>query len=283
MIPQITGSVPGWHIQNYPMKAGALVTAAATVGLLFFAAHCPAALYYGTGSTSPNNTVSGGSLQITESGYNNNNINLTFTRGDTYFSDVLVFYFDSIPGEGFSGTSQFIDRANTDTRMISGVGQFGSSTVNFANGFGADYALVLEVGTPLHGLYRLSNAGDGSMTLIRSVTLDAQQSSSQINTSFTWNDLGIGAGASRGFRFQSTYLTLTGSRYLESFEHIGSGSSGGLGGTIWFSDYNLYGVDPVPEPTTVALVIFGGLVLAGAIINHVRHLAPIFLGRSLSR
>ncbi len=107
------------------------------------------------------------------------------------------------------------------------------------------------------------------MELVRSVALDGQPGSSQFNTSFSWSDLGITSTDSRGFRFQSTYITMSGSRYLESFENLTPNSQRGFG-TVWFSDYNLYGVDPVPEPTNIALAIFGGLAVTGGLAARAR-------------
>jgi len=227
------------------------------------------AIYYGSGSPS-SGAVSGGSLTFTESGFNNNNVNLSFTRGQDSFNDALVIYFDVTPGTGFTGTSLFADTTSLETRCISGLGTAGRSLANFASGFTADYALVLSVNSFLHSLYKVGQGGDGSMTLVRNLVFTPNNIyDAQFNTSFTWADLGLGSSSARGFRFESTYLMTTGSRYLQTFEHLTPDSKSGFN-SIWFSDYNVYGVDPVPEPTNLALAIFGGLAVTGGIANRTR-------------
>jgi hypothetical protein len=253
------------------MKTFSLAGALITIGLLFSSLSCSAAIYTGNAFIDPSvQVIAGGTLTITESGYNNNNVNLTFARGPGYFNDALVIYFDVTAGSGFRESSLFGDTLNLETRCISGLGTAGRSTVNFASGFTADYALVLGVNSFLHGLYRLGQGGDESMTLVRNLNFNPYgPNDAQFNTSFTWADLGLGSSSTRGFRFQSTYLTTTGSRYLETFEHLTPDSLKGFN-SIWFSDYNLYGVDPVPEPTNLALAVFGGLALTGTIATRFR-------------
>ncbi len=239
---------------------------------LLISTTCSAALYYGNGLPS-GGAIGGGTLTITESAQN---IDLRLDRGGTYFNGVLVIYFDSIPNAGVTGTGLLNDMSNTETRYISGVGTSGRSGVNFASGFGADYALVLGVNTMVSGLYSIANGGDGSMTLVHDVSISPvwdQSSAAYFTTRINWGDLGQGSASEHGFRFQSTYMNTFGLRYLESFEHPTSDSVSGYG-TIGFTDYNLYGVDPVPEPTNMALAIFGGLAISGTAASRIRkHLA----------
>jgi len=253
------------------MKTLFLAGVSTATGLLFSAATGLGAVYDGNAfAVSTPEVIAGGTLTITESGYNNNNVNLVFSRGRGYFNDALVIYFDTVPEAGFSGTSSFADTASMQTRCISGLGTAGRSTVNFASGFTADYALVLGVNTPMSGLYQLNAGGDNSMTLVANLAFTPNGPyDAQFSTTFTWSQIGESSPSARGFRFESTYLTLTGSRYLETFEHLTPDSRSGFN-SIWFSDYNVYGVDPVPEPTNLALGIFGGLALAGGLVNRLR-------------
>lgn len=233
---------------------------------------CSGAIYYGNQYGQQNTgAISGGTLDITESGQN---LTLTLTRGGAAFDDVLVIYFDSIPNAGVTGTGGLNDTQTTATRLISGIGSSGRSGVNFASGLAADFALVLSPTALVSDLYSLANGGDGSMQLVRHVTLNTDNASApSFSTAINWGNLGQGTTSTHGFAFQSTYMHSFGLRYSESFEHPTSGYVSGYN-TITFTDYSVYGVDPVPEPANIALAIFGGLAITGTAAARIRkHLA----------
>jgi hypothetical protein len=75
---------------------------------------------------------------------------------------------------------------------------------------------------------------------------------------FDWIDIGLPNSNTNFFKFETTYITSNGSRTLQSFEGL-TGKDGY--DFVTFTNYDTYGVPPVPENTNVALAVFGGLVL----------------------
>lgn len=219
-----------------------------------------AALYQGTSD----GAVGGGTLELNDNG---TTISAKFTRkpGNS-FDGVMVIYIDSKSG-GFSDTGSFGDRTDTLTKCISGYNGSSRALANFAPGFTADYAIALTANWSPYGgyLYELST---GSHQLLRSVNLDPDDtvnSADPYTFDFKWSDLGLSTPS--GFRFQSTYMSGYGYRYLQSFEHL-SGIAGYS--TVTFTDFNVYGT-PVPEPAHVALAIFGaGFVTVGVVRRAIR-------------
>jgi hypothetical protein len=241
-----------------------------TLGTLCLASRTSAALYEGHAFTSSTpEVIAGGTLNVTDSG---GQIQMDFTRGRGWFNEALVIYIDSIDGSGFAGTGGFGDTASAERACISGVGSGGRSTVNFASGFRPDYALVLGITTRLHGLYQLAEGGNESFTPLRNLSIgpnDGSGGADHFQTSFRWSDIGQTGSGDHGFRFATTYLTTSGSRYLESFEHLSADSMRGFN-TVTFTDFNVYGVEPVPEMTNLALAIFGGLAVGGGLAVRAR-------------
>lgn len=225
-----------------------------------------AAVYYGNGNPTGGGAVANGRLNLTDNG---TTVSGTFYKGSGSFSLNLILYIDSVSG-GFANTSQFSDSADALRTAVSGYYAPASAraTANFANGFMADYAIALGVNGPNKGnLYHLVPGGNGSMEFIKSVNLNPNNNlnASQYTFSFSLADIGLPAGSGNFFRFQSTYDGIAGGAYreLESFESL-TGTRGY--GTITFGNYNTYGVDPVPEVTTGALAIFGGIVLTARFV-----------------
>ncbi len=233
--------------------------------------HCAtAALYYGNNNPVAG-AVSGGSLQLTDNG---TTVSATFTRGSDWFAENLVLFIDSVAG-GFSSTAGFGDMANQITRNISGLSYDGSgrSTATFASGFAADYALVVGYQNPNGGLYQLANGGNESMNKLGNVVLTPgdSQNSSSYTFSFALSDIGLPAGSGNYFKFESSYVNVAGSRSLQSFESLsGTGSAYGNWNPVTFGSYSTYGVDPVPETSNVALIIFGGMAVTGGLYARLR-------------
>jgi hypothetical protein len=227
-----------------------------------------AAIYTYTGNGLPSDgAVSGGSLQLTDNG---TTVSATFYRGPGSFSENLVLFIDSVAG-GFSSTSGFSDTYNPITRNISGVNSDASSRsiAAFASGFTADYAVVVGYNNPNGGLYQLANGGAESMTRIGNVALNPgdSQNSSSYTFSFGLSDIGLPSGSGNYFKIESSYVNVLGSRTLQSFESL-SGAAGY--NPVTFGNYSTYGVDPVPEMSNVALMIFGGMAVAGRLYFHLR-------------
>src|SRR2546426_6636756 len=91
-------------------------------------------------------------------------------------------------------------------------------------------------------------------------------SSGTYTFSFAWSDIGVISGATKTFRFETTYIKTTGQRSLESFESL-SGTTGF--GTVTFGNYDTFPT-PVPETTKPALAIFGGLALGVGVFARLR-------------
>lgn len=226
----------------------------------------PAAVYYGTGGTTGGGAVGTGRLSLTDNG---TTVSGTFYKGSGNFSLNLIIYIDSVTG-GFADTTQFSDSGDALRTAVSGYSARDSAraTAYFAPGFQADYAIALGVNGPNKGnLYHLVAGGNGSMELIRSVNLNPNNNltASSYTFSFSLADIGLPAGSGNYFKFQSGYDGISGGAYreLESFETL-TGDRGY--GTVTFGNYNTYGVDPVPEMSTGALALFGGVFIGARLI-----------------
>src|SRR3954467_13538885 len=115
---------------------GALV---AVSGLALSVAQVQAATYSGNGNTGFGGPLGTGSLTLSDNG---TTVSGTLTRGSGNLNDLVVIYIDP-PSGGFNTASGFNDQDDSHRRAISGVGGFGRSTVNFASGFNADYAIAI--------------------------------------------------------------------------------------------------------------------------------------------
>ena len=210
--------------------------------------------YPGIVSGSPDSyIVSQGTLTL--SGTAGSAINFNFTRGgadSATMGNYLVLFLDTQAG-GYNSTVNFTPNGNDAQRAISGLSSSGTSrsTANFANGFLADYALVIgpNVGAQVYQL------GADSFTQVAS-PINHTMSGTARTYSFSVGRDTLGMGGTDALRFQSTYIAGGGYRYLESFEHM----TGNVGFTLTsFGEFNLFDVQAVPEPTTVALGLFCGL------------------------
>jgi len=218
-------------------------------------------VYQGNGLGAP---VGNGSLQMSNS---TSTINARFSKGAGTFTDNLVIYIDSVPG-GITTTELLSNKANAMEIAISGYNT-SRSVANFAPGFGADYAIVLGIGNAYPWLYRIvENAGAPYIEQVRWLPHSAMDngSFSSYDFAFNWTEIGLTAGATNFFKFESTYIMANGVRNLQSFEGLTGSSS-----AITFTNYDTYGVQPIPENTSAALAIFGGIVISVVVIQRVRH------------
>ncbi len=219
--------------------------------------------YYGNGVAG---TVGLGNLTMSN---NATTVQATFNKGMGSFSYNMVIFIDCAPG-GFTSTSGFSDKASPLETAISGVGATKSSVANFASGFEADYAIALGVDTG-SSLYKLVQDSTGKhLQLVRS-SLNFSPSGLPNNPTFyfqfDWVDLGLPSQKTNYFAFETSYISNDGSRTLESFEGL-TGTQGY--NTITFTNYDTYGVKPIPENTSAALAVFGGIALTAAVGTRVR-------------
>jgi len=191
---------------------------------------------------------------------NTTTVKANFIKGIGSFSDNLVIFIDSAPG-GYTSTSPFSDKGNAMESAISGY-NVSRSVANFAPGFAADYAIVLGINSG-SAVYKLVDDGSGPhLQLVRQGLNFAPPDSPNYPSysfQFDWADIGLPNQATNFFKFETSYISNNAFRRLQSFEGV-TGTEGF--NTISFTNYDTYGVQPVPENTTVALAVFGGVALA---------------------
>jgi hypothetical protein len=212
--------------------------------------------YHGNGSTD-GTVVSKGTLQLSNNLYT---VRANFINGGGSFVENLVVYIDCAPG-GFTSTAPFSENSTALERSVTGNGTPSRSTANFAPGFEADYAIALGVNSG-SAIYKLVNDATGPHLELVTTSLSFGPTDNPNRGSFSfqfdWAYIGLPNRETNFFKFESTYIMSTGFRTLESFEGL-TGTRGF--GSVTFTNYDTYGVPPVPENTNVALIVFGGLVL----------------------
>lgn len=203
-------------------------------------------------------TMSGGSLELTKDA---TMVYGTYTRGASTFENGMVVYLDTKPG-GFSNNSQLRDYGDSFRKSASAAADDGNRcSVNFAPGFGADYAIVMSCELNGGRLYEL--VGNG--TFLPSPENDqvsvgfnpaGNKYSSQFTFSFSWASIGLSSVENPGFSFETLNVTRSGWANVQSLEVI-SGTEG-FGNTITFSSVDSFGVPlVVPEPSVASLLVLG--------------------------
>ena len=200
--------------------------------------------------------IGSASLQFSN---NNYTVYANLIKGIGSFVDNLVIFVDTAPG-GFTTTSAFNDKGLLES-AISGF-SVSRSVATFAPGFEADYAIALGVNSG-SAVYKLVNDASGPhLELVRS-GLNFRYTDSPNHPTysfqFDWADIGLPNRNTNFFKFETTYITSSGSRSLQSFEGL-TGKAGF--DFVTFTNYDTYGVPPVPENTNMALAVFGGIMLA---------------------
>jgi hypothetical protein len=211
----------------------------------------------------------GGAVGNATMAFSNNTttVRANFVKGVGSFSYNLVIFVDCAPG-GFTSTSPFSDNASPLETAVSGYNSQ-KSVANFAPGFAADYAIVLGVNSGSAVFKLVDDASGPHLQLVRSglnfVYADSPNHPSY-SFQFDWADIGLPNQATNFFKFETSYISNNGYRWFESFE----GMTGTQGfDTINFTNYDTYGVQPVPENATPALALFGGGALLVALGTRV--------------
>jgi hypothetical protein len=231
---------------------------------------CKAALYPGNKDTSHGGEVGNGQLTLKDNGVT---VSGTFTRALTApFDGDLVLFIDCVPG-GFTSTASFTDNSTELARAITGLNEFGTkrNIANFVPGFTADYAIAMGINPGIGIIYHLAETPSGpALEWVGSANLFPFDStiSATYAFSFDWTQIGLPAARTNFFKFESTYSSNFGTRSKESFES--ESGSGDWGGTLNFSNYDVYGVNPVPETANAALVMFAGLLILGRSAHWLR-------------
>ena len=217
----------------------------------------------------------GGPLGASTLTMSNNNITVygKIVKGPGNFTDNVVFYIDTVPG-GFADTSGFSDHNNFLETAVSGYGT-SKSTTYFAPGFEADYAIVLSVAHNSSALYKLTNGASGpDLVLLRGTApgslLDSVNNPNDafFTFRFDWTNIALPNRSTNFFKFETTYVNDSGAPgLLESYERLISGPGSGA---VTFTNYDTYGVQPVPENTNVALAVFGGIICTVTCVARLR-------------
>ena len=243
-----------------------LIAAVASIALSAgaFAQSSTNQVYSGNGNTSFGGAVGNGSLSVS----NNDTglLSFTYTRGSSAFNNAIVIYIDSAAG-GATSTAGFTDTGDGLRRAIAGVDGGNRSTLNFAAGFTANYAIALNNG--FAGLWSLSDPA--SFPFQTSANL-LPNLASQTETSYTFSinvaSIGLAANDGQSFGFFSTYISETAFRSVETFGATYSGSPTAGWNTFDAASSNTF--TTVPEPSTYALLGLSAAALGSYVIRRRR-------------
>lgn len=215
--------------------------------------------YAGNGNSSFGGAVGNGSLEI----FNNaaGDLNFTYTRGSSPFNNAVVIYIDSQPG-GAGSTAGFTDNADGLRRAISGFDAAqGRSTLNFAAGFGADYAIALN--EFFAGFWSLSDPTNFPFVTAANLTPTGNQTAASYTFGITAANIGLTADSGQTFSFFTSYTSETAFRSGETFgaSYVGSPASGW--NTFDAAASNTFTL--VPEPSTFGMaavaIVSGGFMV----------------------
>lgn len=232
---------------------------ATSIALLTLGYSAQATNYAGNGNSGFGGAIGGSSLTLTDNG---STLFGTVTRGGGNFNDVLVIYLDSTAG-GFADTSGFADGNDGLRKAISGFdGGASRSTLTFASGFAADYALALGPSSDnFGGLWQLFNGGNNSLGFVSSANLSPTGNNNSATYTFSISLAAIGVTPGNSFKLFGTYISNTGFRSDETVAGIATGTQGYNAFTQ--TSFGTYTVAAVPEPTTLALAGSGLALLVG--------------------
>ena len=218
--------------------------------------------FAGNQNTSFGGAVGTGSLQVVNDSLGA--INFTYTRGTSNFDNAIVIYIDSQAG-GATSTSGFNDTADGLRRAISGLDGTNRSTLNFAAGFGADYAIALN--NSFAGLWSLSNPASFPFQVSAGLL---PNSASQTETSYSFGitaaDIGLTANSGDSFSFFSTYISDTAFRSVETFGASYTGSPAAGWNSFDAAGSNTFTL--VPEPTTCGFLTAAAVALAARVARR---------------
>ncbi len=266
---------------NESFKTFGLASMAACVLSLSAHAATVTSTFNGNGSTGFGGPVGNGVLTLTSDattlsgtiapGPNNG----AGANGELY--DELVIYISTNGTTGFTSTRTLTDTTTTNAnlaRAVSGYDGTNRSTINFATGFAANYAIAISpVNASLGELYGLTSAG--AFTAIQSVNLSPTGGAG--NPDYTFNLALSNIGSPANFNFSTTYLNAhpNGSgvvgiyRAGEAFNTVtdtttpGATNPGTDTVTLGVNNFVTGITASVPEPSTWAIILGGLGLLVG--------------------
>lgn len=237
-----------------------------------------ATAYSGDGKSDFDGAVGNGVLTLTSNG---TTLNGTITNGSTTsgFNDTLVIYIDSITG-GFTSTATLTDSgtpaASDNLRAsISGYNGTTRAPLNFATGFGADYAIAVGPASASFGaLFTLNSASGftyGTTGSNGGINFTPTGTGSNTSATYTFSLPLSLIGSPTSFKFVTTYLnggTATGASAYRSNEAFGNtitdtsnpANTGSVGQDTATATFVTFAV---PEPGSWAITLGGVGMLVG--------------------
>lgn len=239
--------------------------------------------YAGNGATGFGGTLGNGSVTVssTQTSATDGNITFTFNPSGGFTANTVVVYINSVAG-GIANTSNLSDTGDNGRRAISGEqtggnpnidnGNASRTQVNFASGFGADYAIAFD-NTGFNNAFSLPTDTSG-LTFVASQKANTGTGNADSIT-VSYAQLGLTPGGS--FSFVGTLID--GSSAYRSNETIGTsattvgdfggGGNAGFTGTQTFSSSNTFTIDgtpaAAPEPGGMVSLLMGALALGGLV------------------
>ncbi|MBE2202317.1 MAG: hypothetical protein IAE79_27145 [Anaerolinea sp.] len=178
---------------------------------------------YTTGINSGFGNVIGSGSQLHIDSDATGALHIGLIKGPGDFNDAMVIYIDADYGfTGFATTSGFTDADDPCRRAISGYDGSNRSTLNFAPGFQANYAICLDTG--FAGLWELTNGGAHPFVVALNRTTVAP---GHYEMNLTLDDLGLAPGDS--FRYVATYLNPSNAFRSDEFHGVSSLGGGNPG------------------------------------------------------
>lgn len=186
-------------------------------------------------------------------------LDITFNRGTGELFNSAVMYIDVDGGAtGFADTGSFTDAADGLRRAISGFdGGSNRSTLTFAPGFQANYAIAWEAG--FAGLWLL-NPSDHTFQTGVGLNFDGATNKASWDMSLLLADLGLSPGDS--FRYVVTYLNNDNAFRSDEFHGVAALAGGNVGqAPVSLASGDFVLVNSIPEPASIALLGLGGLLM----------------------
>ena len=141
--------------------------------------------------------------------------------------------------------------------------------MNFAAGFGADYAIALNTSfnTSFAGLWSLSNPASFPFQISAGLSPNpATQTEASYTFGITAADIGITPNSGGSFSFFSTYISETAYRSAETFGASYTGSPAAGWNSFDAAGSNTFTL--VPEPTTCGFLTAAAVALAARVARR---------------
>ncbi len=233
-----------------------LKSLSALAALVALAGSAQAAVYAGNSASGFGGVIGGSSLTITDNG---TNVDFSLTTSGAFSNDALILYINSVAG-GANNTSTYTDTADGGRTAISGLSGSGRTLVNFAAGFGADFAITLQPGI-FSGTFDLSTPA--SFGFVQGNGLSGS-GSGPFTFSIAKASLGLPGVGAYSFDFVGTLISTTAFRSNETIgtsvtANVDGNGNAGFTGTQTFSSSNTFAV---PEPSGLSLLALTGLAFA---------------------